>query len=269
MTLPRPTTDAEQAKADLAAFGCCLLADALAPAQLAATRSRLIEVAAKERADGTALLEHDGANQRVWQLLNRGPEFVELACNPLVLDIMNSLLGRPPWGMDALDDGLPQILLSNIAANIAGPGGLPMALHADQVHIPLHCWGEAPLMANVLWMLDDFTETNGATRVVPGSHTRHALPGPDAEDEAVPVEGPAGTALVFEGRLWHGTGGNTTSDVQRRGILAYYCSPWMRQQENSVRSVDPKVLATASPTLRRLMGFDHYASYGMVDGKVV
>ena len=74
--------------------------------------------------------------------------------------------------------------------------------------------------------------------------------------ETIPVEAPAATALVFKGRLWHCGGANTTKDEYRHGAVTYYCRPFLRQQENFVRSISPGVLESASPTLRRLLGYD-------------
>ena len=82
----------------------------------------------------------------------------------------------------------------------------------------------------------------------------------------MPVCAPAGTVMVFEGRLWHQTGANVTASERRHGILAYYCRPFMRQQENFFVSLRPEVLERATPFLRRLLGWEHYFSLGMIDG---
>ena len=107
---------------------------------------------------------------------------------------------------------------------------------------------------------------NGATRVVPGSHLLGHGPDYGNLPETVPVTGPAGTVMVFDGRLWHQTGPNTTAGERRHGVLAYYCRPFMRQQENWFVSLKPEVLDRATPTLRHLLGWDHYFSLGMIDG---
>jgi ectoine hydroxylase-related dioxygenase (phytanoyl-CoA dioxygenase family) len=248
------TTDLRQAKADLAEHGFCLLEGALSDDRRRALRDRIVELAAAEVADGTDYVYEGGANQRVWTLLNKGQMFVDLAVEPVVLDLMEHLLG---FGF----------LLSNIDANIAGPGGAPMFLHADQSFVPSPWPWPFPLVANVMWMLDEFTPQNGATRIVPGSHL--AGTGPDYTKrmpETVPVCAPAGTAMVFDGRLWHQTGANTTESGRRHGILAYYCRPFLRSQENWFVSLDRDVLDAAPPRLRQLVGYEHYLSLGMIDG---
>ena len=80
------------------------------------------------------------------------------------------------------------------------------------------------------------------------------------------MTGPAGTVMVFDGRLWHQTGSNTTKDERRHGILAYYCRPFMRQQENWFLSIDPAALDAADPKLKHMLGYDNYLSLGMIDG---
>lgn len=266
--LPEPTTDIKRAQQDLDEYGLCLLAEAMSPDTLASVRARLVEVAAQERADGTAMIDGGGSNQRVWQLLNRGEEFRSLVSHPGVLAIMDNLVGRlPDFMLPAYPEGVPRVLLSNIAANITGPGGEAQPLHPDQAFVPLP-WPAIPQIANVAWMLDDYTEANGATMVVPRSHKVEGFPDEKASSCAVPAEAPAGSALIWEGRLWHGTGANTTQDEYRHGILSAYCPPWIRQQENFLMSLKPEVFASASPTLRRLLGFDHYMGWGMIDGNM-
>ena len=66
--------------------------------------------------------------------------------------------------------------------------------------------------------------------------------------------GPAGTALVFDGRIWHGTGANITADDRRYGVLTYFCRPWMRPQENYTLSTHPDVLGTARRRAGALLG---------------
>jgi ectoine hydroxylase-related dioxygenase (phytanoyl-CoA dioxygenase family) len=114
-------------------------------------------------------------------------------------------------------------------------------------------------------MLDDFTEANGATRVVPGSHLRGRTPsGP--EPESVRMLGEAGCLGFIDGRVWHGTSPNTTAGERRRGIFAYYCAPYLRQQENVFRSLDPTVRRGLSRRMRALLGYDIWYGLGTVDG---
>ncbi|MFC5719516.1 phytanoyl-CoA dioxygenase family protein [Streptomyces gamaensis] len=247
------TSDVEKAALDLRESGYCLLECPLPEAGFTALRARLCEVAERERADGSAFV-YDGGNQRVFSLLNKGEEFERNVQEPTVLAVMEELLGF-------------NFLLSSTHANIAGPGGSPMHLHADQT-FARPPWPPYPLVANSMWMLDDFTAGNGATRLVPGSHLLGRQPDYDRGEgnaESVPVCAPAGSVMVFDGRLWHQTGANT-SDRPRHGILNYYCRGWVRQQQNFSSGLRPEVTERATPVLRRLLGLENYFSLGMTDG---
>ncbi len=112
-------------------------------------------------------------------------------------------------------------------------------------------------------MLDDYTAENGATLVEPGSHLSGRQPDHDLDSNAnwVPAAGPAGTAVIFEGRTWHSTGANTT-ERKRIGLTTNFCAPQFRQQENFLLGTLPKVLETASPELLALIGFKTWQGYG-------
>jgi len=137
-----------------------------------------------------------------------------------------------------------------------------MGLHSDQGYAPRDI--AKPLAMNVMWMLVDFTEENGATRLVPGSHLRTTEP-PAGVDTVAGV-GPAGTALVFDGRVWHGTGANTPVDERRYGVLTYFCRPWVRPQENYTLSTHPDALDALDDELRALLGLRVWRTLGGVEG---
>ena len=252
VTLARPQTpplrgrdELAAATADLASFGYCILERALSAEAVAALKARVDEQAAGEVAAGCGFVE-SGINQRIWMLPNKGRIFRDLVLSPLVERFMGQLLG-------------PTFLLSSLTANIARPGGAPMYLHTDQGYVDF--WTEKPLVANTLFMLDDFTETNGATRVVPGSHRVRELRR-WAPEETVAAEGPAGSVMVFDGRLVHGTGANRTAGDERRAILAYHCRPFVRQQENFFLGLDPAIRRAERPEFLARLGFQIWAGLG-------
>jgi ectoine hydroxylase-related dioxygenase (phytanoyl-CoA dioxygenase family) len=121
-----------------------------------------------------------------------------------------------------------------------------------------------------MWMLDDFSEDNGATLVVPGSHMSGCQPSryPGGAPQPVPATAPAGTAMVFEGRLWHGTGANR-GNTPRRGLLSTFCGPQFRPQENYTIGTRPEVLEAATDDLRALLGFRVFSGYGRTDSPLV
>jgi ectoine hydroxylase-related dioxygenase (phytanoyl-CoA dioxygenase family) len=251
LALPPLTRDLDEAKAHLDEFGVARIADALSADQVAALKQRLVEQAAAERTAGLAFDEHGGANQRVWNLPSKGRAFVDLLRTPIVRTLARHVLQG-------------DYCLSSHTANIAGPGGEAMVLHSDQGYAPRQI--ELALTVNVMWMLVDFTDENGATRLVPGSHRRTHEPPRDERVETVAGVGPAGTALVFDGRVWHGTGANATVDERRYGVLTYFCRPWLRTQENYTLSTHPDVLADADPELLALLGLRVWRTLGGVQG---
>ena len=101
--------------------------------------------------------------------------------------------------------------------------------------------------------------------MVPGSHLRGRQPDAKrmAEGDSIATVADAGTAMVFDGRLWHGTGANV-SGKPRLGILTTFCGPQFRPQENYTIGTAPAVLADATPDLLALLGFKVWNAYGRV-----
>lgn len=253
--LPQPTKDLERAKRDIVEHGLCIIPDVLSGDQLARTRQRLYDAGDWDSRRGLAgdpfELDPDTSNRRVWALLNKGWEFVEMAEHPVALELLRSVLGWP-------------MLLCNISGNITGPGGSAGVLHADQLFSP-EPWSAA-YGANAIWMLDDFTEANGATRIVPDSHRRNRAPTEDElETATVPVEAAAGTLVVMEARVWHRTGANRTRGETRGGVFGWYTLPIYRTQENWFLSLNPNVRQSASDTLLELLAY-RTEGLGLVNG---
>jgi ectoine hydroxylase-related dioxygenase (phytanoyl-CoA dioxygenase family) len=135
-----------------------------------------------------------------------------------------------------------------------GPGEPAQSVHRDQ-----WAWDFFPFPAdyhvqcNTIWALTDFTEANGATRVIPGS--QHW---PDSFEhrvhDTVPAEMTAGSCLFYTGKVYHGGGANTTDTVRIAGNITY-CVGWLRQEENQYLSVPREVAETLDDDLLRLMGY--------------
>lgn len=257
VAVPEPTRDMAQGLRNLAEFGLTIVPDALTGAALTDTRDALYRAADSDRARGREVkfsldYAEDGSNRRVWNVLSRDPLFEDLAFHPLAVDFVKQVLGWPS-------------LLGNLSANITGPGGGEMVLHADQIFVP-EPWCSEPQGLNVAWCVDDFTEENGATRFVPGSHKLNRLPLPgEAETATVAMAAPAGSAVVFESRIWHKTGNNRTANQTRAGIFAWYTKPIYRPQENWFLSLRPEVRQFASEDALVLLGYKS-EGLGLVQG---
>ena len=108
-----------------------------------------------------------------------------------------------------------------------------------------------------MWALTDFTEANGATRIIPGTHLADHSPTYGKHYDSIAAEMPKGGVLVWHGSLWHGGGANRT-DQRRIGIAMNYCAGYIRQQENQQLGIPHAVAAGFSPRLRRLCGYGIY-----------
>jgi ectoine hydroxylase-related dioxygenase (phytanoyl-CoA dioxygenase family) len=246
--LPCPTEDRTQALADLAEHGYCIVANALSRSQLAELRERLMEQAAGEDAGGRGFHDGGGVNQRLWLLVNKGKVFRDLVLHGLVSEFMGHLLG-------------PDYLLSSLSANIARPGSVPMGLHTDQGYVGF--WTPVPVVANIAWMLDEFTAENGGTRLVPGSH-KQPFRAYDPS-ETIGAAGPPGGALIFDGRVAHGTGENHSAGSMRHALLSYFCRPFVRQQENFFVGLDPEIRETERPEFLARVGYRIWAGLGRLE----
>jgi ectoine hydroxylase-related dioxygenase (phytanoyl-CoA dioxygenase family) len=247
---PRPTRDLDKGLADLERYGACVIEGALAGEKLEEVRTALTRAAVADRQYGWAQDYQyggdDHVNQRVWNLPSRDPVFCELAEHPVAMHFVRQVIGWPA-------------LLSSMSANITGLGGESMVLHADQGYMPPP-WNR-PLGINIGWAIDPFTRENGATCFIPGSNHSDGLgPGQSmgrgeaAKDGLVPIEAPAGSAIIMEGRLLH-TNGVNTNGVRRAGIFSWYTLPIYLPQENWFRSLNPAVRQFGSETLQTLFGF--------------
>ena len=140
-------------------------------------------------------------------------------------------------------------------------------IHRDQWAFDFFPFPEGyDVQLNTIWALTDFTEANGATRVVPGSNRGDVdrLGAFDAAD-TVPAEMSRGSVLVYSGSVHHGGGANTT-DETRIGINLTYARSWLRQEENQYLSVPLEVARTLDDDLLRLLGYARGAyALGYVD----
>jgi ectoine hydroxylase-related dioxygenase (phytanoyl-CoA dioxygenase family) len=174
-----------------------------------------------------------------------------LAIHPLVLAALDHVLG-------------PHYQLSGPTGIEIGPGEVEQVLHRDEDVYPVPR-PHPQLVTNVMWAFDDFTVENGATRLVPASHTQVDRPAGDVP--MVRATMPAGSALLYVGSLWHGGGANTT-DRSRLGAAIEYCASWLRPQETHLLEVTPEQVRALPSRLQDLLGYNIYPPFlGYVDGR--
>ena len=225
--------------------GFVVLEDAIPADQADALRDRSMTLARQERAASGEHVYLGEKAQRVWNLVDKGEVFERAIQHPRVLGAMTWLLGA-------------DCTLSSFTVNVIGPGAPDGGLHIDHPLATLPTPRPAfPLSANSIWFLDDFTAENGATRCVPGSHRRlEALPEPgERYDDELQVTGRKGSVMIINGALWHASSANRTGR-ERVCLLGFFCRAFLKPQQDQIRIVSDEVVARATPTLKRLLGFD-------------
>ena len=202
---------------------------------------------------GPATNSFEGRNTvRIYNLLAHGAPFERVPVHPSVLPVIEGVL----------DTGC---LISSLSSIAIDPGEVAQPIHADDMVIPLGK-PHAPIVCNSMWALTDFTDANGATRLVPGSH-RLGNPEYGKAYDTVPGEMPRGSVLFWDGALWHGGGANRTA-ARRTGIAMNYCAGFIRQQENQQLGVPSEIARGFEPRLRALMGYGVYRDLiGHIDKK--
>lgn len=204
-----------------------------------------------------------GANQdkihlqkRVWNLIDKGDVFVNMVQHPTITDIVGRFLGS-------------EFCLGSIAANCILPGGPGQEPHVDYPYwdmykkesFPVNINSSFPLNCQITVLLNDFTEENGATAVLPHSQKRCKYP--DEKDiklfygQAERMTGKAGDVAIFYGLTWHCAMPNKSADQMRSAILIQYLPKFIKPMEDQKSGVSKGVIDGASPMLKQLLGFEY------------
>lgn len=145
-----------------------------------------------------------------------------------------------------------------------GPGEPAQYLHRDENNWPEAVAADREVTVSCLFALSDFTRENGATVVVAGSQRRPPGLVRGAEtspDEIAYAEMPAGSGLIYSGKVIHGAGGNTTENW-RYGMHVSFVVGWLRPEEASPLAVDRDRAASLPERARELLGWGSYHSEG-------
>ena len=180
---------------------------------------------------------------RIYNLLARSEAWWEVPVHPAVLPVVERVLD-------------PGCLVSSLSSINIGPGETAQPIHADDQLIPIPK-PHPPTVCNTMWALTDFTEENGATRVISGSHLADRSPDYGHPYESEFAAMPRGSVLVWHGSLWHGGGANRTAE-RRIGIAMNYCAGYIRQQENQQLGVPADMARRMPRRLQELLGYGLY-----------
>jgi ectoine hydroxylase-related dioxygenase (phytanoyl-CoA dioxygenase family) len=176
-------------------------------------------------------------------------------------DLVNNLALYGGPFLDLLDNAVmraifshfltPACILYNYSSTVLHPGAASdvQHIHVDSPRvIPGYHDGLIMTLA-----LDDFTEVNGATYYLPGSHTLATIPNPETfERYRASVARSKGAAVFFNPRCFH-RGGQNNSDRTRAGVTIFAVRPFMKQRFDFPRMIDP---ASLTPSVQQFLGFD-------------
>ncbi len=219
----------------LAAEGWTVIEDAVAPAFVARLRETIL---------ASLTLDANGGDGSEFMLLGKDPVYADAALHPVARAMAEFSVGRG-------------FLLGSLAATVRANGEPALPLHADQDMFPAP-FPDHNMMLTVCWVLDEFTEAGGATRVLPGSNQfrRH----PSAEESAnaggVPMAGRAGALALWDGRVWHGNFPRII-DGQRVVLHATYYRLLMRPGED-YSDVADGLIDTYGQPMSQLLGREDF-----------
>ncbi len=218
--------------------------------------------------DATFAAEDDIAAARGWLTAThrvayclpvKDPVFLALCTHPGLVSVARQVLG---------DD----LVVASFNGIDLPAGSLGQDLHRDH---PVPTPGTT-LYLHVVVALDPFTEANGATVVVPGSHRGAGAARAAAEQDvpAVAVPVAAGGAVVFDGALVHAAGANRTARTdpaggRRRALHVFYSRPWVQPHWDFPASLGPEAAAGLSEEQRRLLGFTAHPRRWVADRRQV
>jgi ectoine hydroxylase-related dioxygenase (phytanoyl-CoA dioxygenase family) len=248
-----PRTDTAEHVRRIAEQGYTIVADAIADDLVDALVEDLDRLEAELSAEPAHNSFEGEHTVRIYNLLARSPLYQAIPVHPAVLPVVEGVLD-------------PGCLVSSLSSIAIDPGETAQPIHADDQLIPLPK-PHPPVVCNTMWALTDFTEANGATRIVPGTHLADCSPDYGHPYDSVPAEMSRGSVLIWHGSLWHGGGANATAR-RRTGIAMNYCAGYIRQQENQQLGVPPALVKTFPRRLQELVGYSVYNGLvGHIDKK--
>jgi ectoine hydroxylase-related dioxygenase (phytanoyl-CoA dioxygenase family) len=237
-------TQAEAHALDTA--GYVVLERFLDPPMLERVRNDVEQLYEQEGENAGSEFRREPGARRLANLVDKGETFEKLVAMPRILELVGYVLG-------------PRFKLSSFNARSTNPYTADaQPLHCDAAAVPD---GSGFWVCNTIWLLDDFTPDNGATRVVPGSQHWAKLPQEVLADPSQPYPeevlllAPAGSVVVMNTHAWHGGTANQTGG-HRRALHAFYCRFDKPQQQYQKGLLRPETQARLSPELRQLLALD-------------
>ena len=219
--------------------GYVLLPELFTPGEMAEAREHILRRAA-EQPEGKFLQE--GGRSRLYDLLSEAEIFRQMVQHPQVMEVIETILEN-------------KVTLGGFSAHILYPGASSMGAHVDYPYFLMTPpYPATPILeVQAIWMMEDFTETNGAPRIVPGTQKLCQFPVAETfEKEAHKLTGKAGSVVLSHGLCWHDTSINHT-DEPRVSVLGNYTPRYIRPIENPAQHISERLFKEMSPKLRQLL----------------
>lgn len=190
--------------------------------------------------------EEDSSFYRTGGLLRLDSLFWEVPIDPTVTSIVEGALG-------------PDFLLSTFSGiDLKPKSNNIQPLHPDDALVPVPRPHERPIGCTAMWVITDFNEETGGTRLLPGSHREplDLLFQQDSErmKQTIQPNMKPGTVLIFDHALFHGAASNPSSDF-RLGLQVSYHAGWVRPYTNWFRSVPIEEVREFPEKLQDLLGY--------------
>ena len=201
---------------------------------------------------------HGSTTKRITGLAELSPTWWEVLCDPLYKGMADHYLGEANYYLNT-----GQLIC-------IGPGEQPQLLHRDELNWPEAAGRDQEITVTAIFALTDFTEENGATVIAPGSHRwPGAMPEVRPEQTCRAVM-KAGAALLYNGKVIHGGGSNTSADAWRVGLHAGFVLGWLRAEECHQLTTSLDTARQMPEHAQRMLGFRSYvppkaARLGMVN----
>ena len=234
---------AQSEKKQLDELGYLVLPGFVPPPMLAKLRDRVEALWEQEGSEAGSEFRHEPGARRLANLVDKGAIFAEVVSMPKILECVEHVIG-------------PSYKLSSLNARSTNPNSEEsQPWHADSAAIADE---RGYWVCNSIWMLDDFTAENGATRMIPRSHTWHRLPEPgntiSRPDEEL-VTGTAGTVVIMNTHMWHGGTANRTGRC-RRALHGFYTRSDKPQQQHQKALLRAQTVEALSPVQRKVLALD-------------
>ena len=238
--------------------GCAVIRNAQSVEATQAVKGELVEPMGETRFQEEDSAEdfYPAKTQRLPALIARSKSAQKMATHPTIQSLCEHHLG----------DNCERFQLHVSAVVNIGPGARKQVLHREEDAFPFFEIPRPNLVIATMWAMSDFTPSNGATLLVPGSHRWDADRQATA-DEIAQAEMPEGSVMIWLGGTLHAAGANNSKEW-RYGIILSYSLGWLRQEENQYLNLPPSLAKNMSDEVRELVGYPMHGSLGFYDPRI-